>query len=165
MCEDPAALHPHSHEAVPEASEIIELLEVLWERGRSTVTAAPVSTAQVRVMYIIERDEGINLRTLGERLGAAAPSVTRICDRLRALGFLHKAQHPDDRREVRLWLTAAGTAHLRDLRAHRERALLEALAAMTPAARHALAEGLTGFRDAVREPLPGAGSRHLGRSA
>lgn len=165
MREETAALHQHSPEAVPEMSQIIELLEVVWERGRSTVTAAPVSTAQMRVMYIIEGDEGINMRALGERLGAAAPSVTRLCDRLRALGFLHKAQHPADRREVHLRLTEAGSAHLRDLRARREQALREALSAMKPATRRALAEGLAGFRDAVLEPLQLPDSPGLGRLA
>jgi DNA-binding MarR family transcriptional regulator len=131
------------------ACEVIALLEVLWERGRDAVSAAPVSTSQLRVMHILERDEGINLRTLGEVLGAAPPSVSRLCDRLEALGYVKRSASAVSRREVELRLTAPGRAYLRDLRARREEALVAAVEAMPPDARDALVHGLGEFRSAV----------------
>ena len=95
----------------------------------------------------------INLRMLGELLGAAPPSVTRLCDRLQAAGFLERHTRPDDRRELRLELTPAGRRYLDELRARREAALTEAMATMPAASRAALALGLADFHAAVAGPL------------
>ncbi|WP_405776814.1 MarR family winged helix-turn-helix transcriptional regulator [Streptomyces sp. NBC_00859] len=136
------------------SSEVIELLEVLWEHGRDAVSPAPVSTSQLRVLYTLDREEGINQRSLGEVLGAAPSSVSRLCDRLQALGFVERSPSPVSRRELELRLTAQGRTYLRDLRAQREEALLAAIATMPAATRQALVEGLTGFRHALETTSP-----------
>ncbi len=147
---------PAAAEAVAGAAcEVIALLEVLWERGRDAVSPAPVSSSQLRVMHILERAEGINLRTLGTVLGAAPPSVSRLCDRLEALGFVKRSASLVSRREVELRLTAPGRSYLRDLRARREEALVAAVAAMPPSAREALIHGLGEFRAAVETGIVG----------
>ncbi|MFI0976840.1 MarR family winged helix-turn-helix transcriptional regulator [Streptomyces sp. NPDC021093] len=135
------------------ACEVIALLEVLWERGRDAVSPAPVSSSQLRVMHILERADGINLRTLGGDLGAAPPSVSRLCDRLEAIGYVKRTASRVSRREVELRLTAPGRSYLRDLRARREEALVAAVAAMPPTAREALVHGLGEFRTAVESGL------------
>ncbi|MFF5932394.1 MarR family winged helix-turn-helix transcriptional regulator [Streptomyces sp. NPDC012508] len=131
------------------ARELIELLEVLWERGRDMVSSTPVSASQLRVLYSLDREEGINLRSLGELLGSAPPSVSRMCDRLEALGFVQRLPSPVSRRQLELHLTVRGKAYLKDLRAQREEALLAVVAAMSPTTRKALLRGLTGFQDAL----------------
>ncbi|MFJ5708604.1 MarR family winged helix-turn-helix transcriptional regulator [Streptomyces sp. NPDC093105] len=131
------------------ARELIELLEVLWERGRDMVSSTPVSASQLRVLYSLDREEGISLRTLGELLGSAPPSVSRMCDRLEALGFVQRLPSPVSRRQLELHLTVHGKAYLRDLRVQREEALLAVIAGMSPASRKALLRGLTGFHEAV----------------
>ncbi|MER5811828.1 MarR family transcriptional regulator [Streptomyces sp. NPDC002033] len=139
--------------AVAEVSDMIELLEVVWERSRDTACAPPVSSAQARVLFLIDGNAGMNLGTLGRLLGAAPPSVTRLCDRLQAVGFLERQPGPDDRREIRLGLTHAGRTYLGQLRARREAALTEAMSAMPAASRAALAVGLADFCAAVARPL------------
>ncbi|MFE5536608.1 MarR family winged helix-turn-helix transcriptional regulator [Streptomyces sp. NPDC056492] len=139
--------------AVAEMSELIELLEVVWERGRDTVSAPPVSSAQARVLFLVDGNGEMNLRELGRLLEAAPPSVTRLCDRLQAVGFLDRHPGSDDRREVLLRLTPAGRVYLERLRASRQEALATAMAAMSPASRTALAAGLAGFCSAVTTPL------------
>ncbi|GGZ82019.1 MarR family transcriptional regulator [Streptomyces subrutilus] len=139
--------------AVVEVSELIELLEIVWERGRDTVSAPPVSSAQARVLFLIEKNAEINLRTLGKLLSAAPPSVTRLCDRLQAIGFLERTPSPDDRRELHLRLTAQGVGYLADLRVRRQQVLTEAMAALPPEARAGLAAGLAALREVVTEPL------------
>ncbi|MFD0366732.1 MarR family transcriptional regulator [Streptomyces sp. NPDC127114] len=131
------------------ARELVELLEVLWERGRNMVSSTPVSASQLRVLYSLDREEGISLRTLGEVLGSAPPSVSRMCDRLEALGFVQRLPSPVSRRQLELHLTVRGKAYLRDLRAQHEEALLAVIAGMSPANRKALLRGLTGFHEAV----------------
>ncbi|MBO0916887.1 MarR family transcriptional regulator [Streptomyces laculatispora] len=152
MNEAPTTLPQRPSTAVPEISQVLELLEIAWERGRGTLSTAPLSAAQTRVLYIIEREPGINLGTLGSHLSAAAPSVTRLCDRLQAAGFLRRTPRPQDRREIQLELTDAGAAHLRDIRNRRGQALHQAMDRMTPEARNALAIGLSALCDAVTEP-------------
>lgn len=54
---------------------VIELLEVYWTRVPEGFSPVTVSAPQLRVMYVIERREGINLRQLGAELDAAPSSV------------------------------------------------------------------------------------------
>ncbi|MER7110908.1 MarR family winged helix-turn-helix transcriptional regulator [Streptomyces sp. NPDC000229] len=131
------------------AREVIELLEVLWNKGRDMASPAPVSSSQLRVLFILDRDQPINLRTLGEVLGSAPSSVSRMCDRLAALGFVERSPSSASRRELELRLSSRGDSYLKDLRARRETALLDVISAMPPAERAALADGLSSFRLAV----------------
>jgi DNA-binding MarR family transcriptional regulator len=155
MREDHVRLQPHAPPgAVPEVGHVLELLEDAWEQGRDILSTAPVSSTQIRVLYIIERAPGINLSTLRRRLSVGAPSATRLCDRLQAAGFLRRTPRPDDRRETQLQLTDAGATHLREIRRRREQALRRTMSRMSPAARDALTTGLAAFCEAVAEEDP-----------
>lgn len=158
MSADPASSPRWSNEAARAACEVVELLEVLWERGREVTSTSPVSASQLRVLYSLEREDGINLRALGHMLGSAPSSVSRLCDRLEAVGFVERTPSAVSRRELTLRLTGRGRSYLVDLRAQREEVLLTAIEAMSPAARTALLEGLAGFRDAAdRQKDPARG--------
>ena len=136
-------------EAARAASVAAELLEVLWGRA----STAPVSTSQLRVLYILEHNEGINLRTLTEALGSTPPSVSRLCDRLQAVGFVERAPSTNSRRELQLRLSARGRTFLRDLRARRERELRAVIGRMPAKQRAALLAGLESFCDTAYEEL------------
>ncbi|MFE7512623.1 MarR family winged helix-turn-helix transcriptional regulator [Streptomyces sp. NPDC057540] len=159
MSTQPAPPPGEPQQTAEAARELIELLEVLWERGRDMVSATPVSASQLRVLYSLDREEGISLRTLGDLLGSAPPSVSRMCDRLEALGFVRRLPSPVSRRQVELHLTAHGKAYLRDLRVQREEALLGVIADMSATSRKALLRGLTGFQEALEDRGPTASSR------
>lgn len=81
----------------------------------------PGLPSQLRVLYTLDREEGINLRMLAEALGSASPSVSRLCDRLQATGLVERAPSPVSRRELELRLTSHGKAYLVDLRMRRKR--------------------------------------------
>lgn len=149
MNQAPIACQQQTSPSVREVGRVLELLEVAWERRHSELSTAPLSAAQTRVLYIVEREPGINLSALGHRLAAAAPSVSRLCDRLQAAGFLRRTPRPQDRREVQLELTEAGTEHLHHIRHRRERALRQAMERMTPQERQALVTGIGALCDAV----------------
>lgn len=141
------------------ASSVVELLEVLWGGGRDLATA-PVSVSQLRVLYVLETDDGINLRTLTETLDSRPSSVSRLCDRLEAIGLVQRTASAASRRELELHLTSAGRVFLRDLRAAREQSLERVLDAMPGADRRALLSGLRSFRaaaaGAASQGVPGA---------
>ncbi|WP_237325989.1 MarR family winged helix-turn-helix transcriptional regulator [Streptomyces sp. CBMAI 2042] len=131
---------------------VIELLEVYWTRIPEGFSPVTVSAPQLRVMYVIERREGINLRQLGAELDAAPSSASRLCDRLEAIGFVRRSSSTASRREVELRLTAQGRAHLDRLRARREERLAAALARASPASRARLMEAV----ETIRVALTGA---------
>ncbi|MFD5458201.1 MarR family transcriptional regulator [Streptomyces olivaceus] len=110
---------PEPEEAARVTSTAAELLEVLWGRA----STAPASASQLRVLFIVEHQAGINLRTLADSLASTPPSTSRLCDRLQAAGLIEREVSRTDRREVRLHLSSRGHAFLDDLRARREREL------------------------------------------
>ncbi|MFF3886521.1 MarR family winged helix-turn-helix transcriptional regulator [Streptomyces sp. NPDC001914] len=122
-------------------AEAAELLEILWGRA----STAPVSASQLRVLFVLEHDEGINLRTLADALGSTPPSTSRLCDRLQAVGFIERAPSATSRRELRLFLSPQGRTFLAELRARREQAVEAVLEQMPAAGRAALVEGLAAF--------------------
>ncbi len=116
-------------EATYSASSIVELLDVMWEHARNATkgVTAPGSTSQLRLMYVVDREDGIRMRTVCQRLASAAPTVTRMCDRLQAIGFLERLPSPDNGREITLQLTAACKEHLQRIREHRDAMLHQAV--------------------------------------
>ncbi|MCT9004621.1 MarR family winged helix-turn-helix transcriptional regulator [Streptomyces rhizosphaerihabitans] len=103
-----------------QAGGIAELLDVMWEQDRNDGPPPYISAYQLRVMYLVDRDNGIRMRALTRLLGASAPSVSRLVDRLQALGFVERRPCPDSRREVTLCVTHAGRKHLAQVRERRD---------------------------------------------
>ena len=131
-------------------STAAELLEVLWGRA----STAPASVSQLRVLFILEHHEGINLRTLAGSLASTPPSTSRLCDRLQAVGFVERTVSATSRREVRLHLSKRGRAFLADLRERRERELRALLEQMPAAKRTALLSGLEAFCETAASRIP-----------
>ncbi|MET7746681.1 MarR family transcriptional regulator [Streptomyces sp. NPDC005385] len=128
--------------AAVQVQGVAELLDVLWEQSRAQSAPPYVHASQLRVMGLLDRDGGLRMRELTELLGASPPSVTRLIDRLQALGFVTRGVCPDSRREVMLSITLAGRSHLAKVRESRSGPLLEALAAMPRRERTALTSSL-----------------------
>ncbi|MEU9417341.1 MarR family transcriptional regulator [Streptomyces sp. NPDC048272] len=142
---------------------VAELLEVLLARGQDAATPA-ISPSQLRALLVVEGTEGINLRTLGAMLGSRPPSVTRLCDRMEAMGLLTRSRSRTSGREVELHPTRQGRLLLDEYRAIRLRELSAVLDLMEPAAIEALIVGLTGLRQAAAD-LFAAGARAPGAGA
>ncbi|MER5731226.1 MarR family transcriptional regulator [Streptomyces sp. NPDC002138] len=130
-------------------SDIAELLDVVYENARQADTASPVSTTQLRLMFLLDRRPGIRMSALAQLLGAAAPSVTRLCDRLEATGFLRRHPCPGDGRELTPRLTPAGERHLAQIREKRQQTLAQALDTMSADSRQALATGLAALQAGI----------------
>ncbi|MBT2452513.1 winged helix DNA-binding protein [Streptomyces sp. ISL-43] len=96
------------------AGAIVELLDLMWENARQATTAAPASTSQLRLMYLVGRQP-----------------VTRMCDRLEALGFIRRHACPDSGRELTLRFTPAGENQLAQIGRRGEDNLSHALGSMT----------------------------------
>ncbi|MFE7379138.1 MarR family winged helix-turn-helix transcriptional regulator [Streptomyces zhihengii] len=133
---------------------ITELLDVLWEHARNSTSHAttPLSTSQLRLLYAVDRDDGIRMRRACTVLASSPSNVSRLCDRLQAMGFLERHPCPGSKREITLKLTAAGKTHLQEIREKRDAMLHRAIENLDPAERNALGEGLTALAAQLRFP-------------
>lgn len=137
-------------EALNVLTEAVERVEVMWERSREA-SPAPLSASQLRAMFVLERFACLNLRALTEELDSTPPSVSRLCDRLEAVGFLDRSLSPNSRREVELRLSDRGRTYLSDLRKRRREHVRGLIEAMPAAARAAMVEGLLALRETALE--------------
>ena len=67
-----------------------------------------VTFAQLRILFYICRQPGVDIRGLAEELGISASAVSQQVDRLVGRELLHRADNPEDRRRVVLALTERG---------------------------------------------------------
>ena len=138
---------------------LLELTQVLVAVAMRSVAAAAavVSLPQFRALLVLERVGPCNAGGLAEHLGTHASTVTRICDRLVALGHVSRELQPGNRRSVALDVTPAGRALVRAVRRHRARELGAMLSAMEPAEREQLTAALPSLlatADAQHGELP-----------
>ncbi|WP_341717320.1 MarR family transcriptional regulator [Micromonospora sp. FIMYZ51] len=124
-------------------------LLTVWDGARER-TANRISTAQLRAVMLVERQDGINLRRLAAGLDMLLSSASRLCDRLVAAGMLEREPGRADRREISLHLTAEARRLLAELRDDRRQHLAKILGDMTPEGRQALLRGLREFDEAAR---------------
>ncbi|WP_232532300.1 MarR family winged helix-turn-helix transcriptional regulator [Micromonospora phaseoli] len=124
-------------------------LLTVWDGARER-TANRISTAQLRAVMLVERQDGINLRRLATGLDMLLSSASRLCDRLVAAGMLEREPGRADRREISLHLTAEARRLLAELREDRRQHLAAILGDMAPEARQALLRGLREFDEAAR---------------
>ncbi|WP_436886406.1 MarR family winged helix-turn-helix transcriptional regulator [Nocardiopsis dassonvillei] len=115
-----------------------------------------MSASQLKVLFVLDGEDGVNLRTLTERLGSTPPSVSRLCDRLEAVGLVKRTANPSSRRELHLRLSESGRSFLRDLRSRREAEFHAVIARMPPRKRAMLMEGLMSFREAAQNSEQGS---------
>ncbi|MEU2618252.1 MarR family transcriptional regulator [Streptomyces sp. NPDC007157] len=140
-------------------TDAVDCLIHLWSDAAQS-TNLRLSPHQLRALRILEEEPGLNLTALAVGMEIGLPTASRLCGRLEAAGLLERVLHPRRRREVRLLLTGQGHRVLDEMASRRARALAAVLAAMEPAAREALRQGLQGFLAAARDR--GAHDRHGG---
>ncbi|MCX2968834.1 MULTISPECIES: MarR family winged helix-turn-helix transcriptional regulator [Streptomyces] len=145
-------------ESEPDAREVAAVLVRLWERTE-TASDEPLSRAQRRTLAVVGTVGRATPGLLGARLGAAAPSVSRLCGRLESAGLLARSPPPGDQRRTAYVLTAAGRRMLGQTRARRLAVLGHALRGGDPARRRQLAAAFRELREALtaavtREPPP-----------
>lgn len=135
-------------EAIHDAAE---RLVALWTRAYESAEGR-VSPSQLRTLLAVNRCGPITVTALAGELEAMVSSVTRLCDRLVAAGYVDRGTSPTSRREVMITLTKAGRRLLDEIRAHRLGELAAVLSRVPAADREALLAGLTAFENADGGP-------------
>ncbi len=109
--------------STPEREQVVDALAALslplmWSlRQRAMQVYEPFGVRPTRVLLMELVSRGIDQpKVVAEMLEAVPPAVTAMVNELMEKGWLARDSDNDDRRRVRLRLTAAGNAALHDLR-------------------------------------------------
>ncbi|GGY55624.1 hypothetical protein GCM10010326_57810 [Streptomyces xanthochromogenes] len=131
-----------------QVSEAAEALIVTWNAAAQSAVPR-LSSLQLEALLIARRSPGINLTGMAERIGAAPPAASRLCDRLEAAGLLERRRTSTNRREIELKLTPHGQHMLEALAERRLVAISQVLLQVPAAQGEALLVGLRAFTEAV----------------
>jgi DNA-binding MarR family transcriptional regulator len=69
-----------------------------------------LTTAQLRVLFLVREGPGVTAGELAQRLSVTPPTISGIVDRLVKLGLVRREDDQSDRRLVRNMLTEGGEA-------------------------------------------------------
>lgn len=143
----PPTAGPERRAVAAPVVDAVENLVTLWFSAVEDVSPR-LPARQIRALRVVRRHPELNLTQLAEHLGIGLPTASRMCDRLEAAGLLQRHVQPDDRREVRLVLTAHGRRCLADVTERLSHYLSGAFDALSPRQRTVLEEILRAFHEA-----------------
>lgn len=111
-----------------------------------------VTMPQLRVLMLLAADGPQNLSAVAAELAVHPSNATRTCEKLVRSGLLTRTDDPDDRRYVRLALTAAGEGLVGRVLDSRRRAVAELLHPLPKAEQRRIAHAFTAFAAAAGSP-------------
>jgi DNA-binding MarR family transcriptional regulator len=135
-----------SHADVAIAERGLAVLLAACDRALEEIGSA-VPPAQLRALLIIGQAGSMNLNRLARALDSTPSATSRLADRMQVAGLLTRDRAGASRREIVLLPTESGRRLADWVRARRRDALTQVLAAMSPASRGALAQGLTALAE------------------
>jgi DNA-binding MarR family transcriptional regulator len=137
----------------PDTAAILDQLGRLLRQLTRIVGGAedgPALTATQRIALIEIADSGpLRLNDLAARMGTSAPTASRAVEFLDEHGLVARATDADDRRAVRIELTAPGHDLVEERKARASVAFEPAVAALPAADRKKLLELLARMTDAI----------------
>ncbi|MDP9300580.1 MAG: MarR family transcriptional regulator [Actinomycetota bacterium] len=104
----------------------------LLRRLRSEDEALGVSPPRLSALSVVVHAGPITIGDLAAAESVRPPTMTRLVDGLEHEGLVNREPHPDDRRSVRVRVTAKGRRALTGGSARRTRALAEHLRGLAP---------------------------------
>lgn len=123
--------------------------------------AESVTLPQFRLLLVLDGTGRVPSSRLAAALGSNASSVTRLGDKLEALGYLSRGSDEHNRSIVTLEVTRAGHRLVSDVLAHRHKILAEVLDQLSPRERAAAARSAAQVAElaaartpAVAAPVP-----------
>jgi DNA-binding MarR family transcriptional regulator len=120
--------------------------------ARSLATVAEdVTLAQYRALIELASRGPQRLADLATALGVEPSTATRMCDRLVRKGLVARRRSSDDRRAVRVSLTAGGAAVVAEVSRRRRVEIVEIMGRLPTAQRASVLRALRAFADAAGE--------------
>lgn len=124
--------------------QVLLASRVLVGIAARTIPDHEVTLGQFRALVLLDAHGELNAGTLAELLGVEPSTTTRLCDRLVAKGLIERGPK-ENRREVYIVLTEAGTALVAEATARRRAEISNILRKIPPAKRTQLTAGLEAF--------------------
>ncbi|MDJ0354984.1 MarR family winged helix-turn-helix transcriptional regulator [Paenarthrobacter sp. PH39-S1] len=110
-----------------------------------------VTTPQLRVLVLIATHGPQHLGAVAADLGVHPSNATRICERLVNAGLIERADDPQDRRFLKLVLSARGRQLVEQVMDHRRTAIAAVVGRLPTRARASLAAALDAFARSAGE--------------
>ena len=145
-----------NHRGKPEPDDVLELVHQLMHEYRSLQYRQlrdgphPITHMDARVLGYFARRPGATQRELAEHSGRDKAQLARLIKGLRAQGLLEAAADPQDRRNVKLSLSAAGHEVHKTLRQQSRRLGAKAVAGLEEDEKQQLVELLQRMRQNLR---------------
>jgi DNA-binding MarR family transcriptional regulator len=118
-----------------------EVNRILRQREADAWINLTLTIAQVRSLFLIDREGSTNFRNLAAALGVTPANMTGVVDRLVEQGLVSRQENPEDRRMTLLRVTDKGSALIADLRGRRISHMSELLSRFSLPELEAIAEG------------------------
>jgi DNA-binding MarR family transcriptional regulator len=115
------------------------------------VADAKVTLPQLRVLVMVQDNGSMNMSAVADGLGVNPSNASRTCDRLVRAGLLDRREDTEDRRNVALTLTRAGTRLVATMLGQRQQIFAQIVESMSARDRAQLLAGLTAFNAAANE--------------
>ena len=126
-----------------EAINLVEPLRVrFWHEHGLTV-------AQMSLLFVLHEDDRQSIGELANALHTRPATVTGLVDRLERPGYVHRGDDEEDRRVVRVAITAKGRSVLEEIRSEGRAFMHRAFVVLGEARVAALADLLTELVDAA----------------
>jgi DNA-binding MarR family transcriptional regulator len=93
------------------ARQLLEVVPLVMQDIRSEMRrrgSLDLSVPQFRVLAFVNRNEGASLWEVARHMGLTPPSTSRLVNNLIERDLMTRADHPEDRRRVRLTVTRRG---------------------------------------------------------
>ncbi len=101
------------------AARVMETIPLVMRAIRSDMRvqgSTTLSVPQFRTLAFLDRNPGASLSELAEHLGVTRATASATIERLVQRNFVHRNNHPQERRRIVLKLTEAGEHHLQQAR-------------------------------------------------
>lgn len=119
--------------------------------ARCLPETAEVTLPQYRALVLLATHGVVNLNRLAELLDVDPSTATRLCDRLVRKDLIQREPGNDSRREVRLTLSLAGSALVRQVMSSRRKEIASILRKVSPRQRRQLTSALPALAAAAGE--------------
>lgn len=101
-------------------TDVARLLRQAFTQQLQADAGTGLTVAQVRALVQLARQEGLRQVDLAEHLDIQPITLARLLDSLQEEGLIERRADPHDRRAYQLYLTAAATPYLEEVRRHGE---------------------------------------------
>lgn len=120
--------------------------QILWRQALEL----DLNYSQAQVLFHVAKTPGVLMGAVARTFGITLPAVTQVVQRLESKGFLKRAEGPQDRRQVRLFLTADGEHLAKKLEALQVEGLGRVLGRLSAAERKDVIRGIERLVAATR---------------